>query len=241
MKTGPKKMVEHQTFRTLLQQERDGMLAPLPHVRLRAQLALADQNNPGDLMRTAFILIQRVRAYYDAVEYCPPRGDIHREQPVAYAAMLSRYYGGFYRASIDVASASEGPSAVWEKAGSMCLDTAFSVAEWEICRHYPEASGIVRATMAAAVSACKSRDFSGTYWKDAKRRLATKKIRSMLDTVLANLQHAYYVIHPETGIATFRTEQNFGWARKKLEEIAADDGKPLQYARQSSAQMLRAA
>lgn len=241
MKTGPKKMVEHQTFKTLRQQEDEGILAPLPHVRLRAQLALAEPGNSGDLMRAAFILIQRVRAYYDAVEYCAPRGEVSRETPTAYAAMLTRYYGGFYRGTINVAQPMEGPAAVWDKAGSICLDTAFAVAEWEICRHYPEASGIIRATYGAAVAACKNRDFSGVYWKDARRRLGTKKIRSMLDTVLHNLQHAYYVIHPETGVPSFRTEQNFLWARKKLEEIAAEEGKPLQCARLAQPQLLRAA
>lgn len=241
MKTSPKKMVEHQTFKTLLQQEREGMLAPLPHVRLRAQLALAEQGNAGDLMRAAFILIQRVRAYYEAVEYCPPRGDANRELPTAYAAMLTRSYGGFYRGTINVMLPTEGPAAVWEKAGSMCLDTAFTVAQWEIGMHYPEASGIIRATFASAVSACKNRDFSGVYWKDARRRLGAKKIRAMLDTVLGNLQHAYYVLHPETGVPSFRTEQNFIWARKKLEEIAAEDGKPLQYVRLPLTQLLRAA
>jgi hypothetical protein len=241
MKSGPKKMVEHQTFKTLRQRELEGVLAPLPHVRLRAQLALAELDNAGDLMRVAFILIQRVRAYYDAVEYCPSRGDASRESPTAYAAMLTRYEGGLYRGIINTAHPSEGPAAVWGKAGSMCLDTAFAVAEWEIGLHYPEASGILRATFASALSACKNRDFSGTYWKDARRRLSTKKIRGMLDTVLGNLQHAYYVIHPETGVPCFRTEQNFTWARKKLEEIAAEDGKLLQFARLPQAQLLRAA
>lgn len=241
MKNGPKKLVEHQTFKTLMQHARDGILAPLPHVRLRAQLALAEQDNAGDLMRAAFILIQRVRAYYDAVEYCPPRGDAHRESPTAYAAMLTRYYGGLYRESINVAHPAGGPALVWEKAGSMCLDTAFAVAEWEICTHYPEASGVIRATFASAVSACKNRDFSGVHWKDARRRLGVKKVRAMLDTVLGNLQRAYYVLHPETGAPSFRTEQNFIWARKKLDEIAAEDGKPLQYARLPQLQLLRAA
>jgi hypothetical protein len=241
MKTNPKKMVEHQTYKTLRQQECDGILASLPHVRLRAQLALAESGNAGDLMRAAFVLIHRVRAYYDAVEYCAPRGDAARETPTAYAAMLTRYYGGFYRGTVNVAHPLEGPVAVWEKAGSMCMDTAFAVAEWEICRHYPEASGIIRATLAAAVAACKNRDFSGVYWKDARRRLGTKKIRSMLDTVLDNLQHAYYVLHPETGVPSFRTEQNFLWARKKLEEIAAGEGKPLQCVRPVQSPLLRAA
>jgi hypothetical protein len=241
LKTGPKKMLEHQTLKTLRQQEFEGPLAPLPHVRLRAQLALAEPNNAGDLMRAAFILIQRVHAYFDAVEYCPPRGDANRENPVAYSAMLTRYPGGFYRSAISAAHPDEGPAAVWDKAGSMCLDTAFAVAEWEICRHYPEASGIIQSTRIAAVNACKNRDFSGTYWKDARRRLSTRKIRSMLDTVLGNLQHAYFVIHPETGVPSFRTEQNFVWARRKLEEIAASDGKQLQYVRLAPAQILRAA
>jgi hypothetical protein len=241
MKTGPKKMVEHQTFKTLRQQEFDGVLAPLPHVRLRAQLALAEQNNAGDLMRAAFILIQRVRAYFDAVEYCPPRGDANRDYPAAYSAMLTRYHGGLYRSIINVAHPEEGPAAVWDRAGSMCLDTAFAVAEWEICRHYPEASIIIQSTRMAAVNACKNRDFSGTYWKDARRRLSTRKMRTMLDTVLGTLQHAYYVIHPETGVPSFRTEQNFAWARKKLEEIAASDGTQLQYVRLPPTQMLRAA
>lgn len=241
MKAGPKKMVEHQTFKTLRQQECEGFLASLPHVRLRALLALAEPDNAGDLMRAAFLLIQRVRAYYDAVEYCAPRGDAAREIPTAYAAMLTRYYGGLYRGSINVAHPLEGPAAVWERAGSMCLDTAFAVAEWEICSHYPEACGIVRRTSAAALAACKNRDFSGVYWKDARRRLGTKKIRSMLDTVLGNLQHAYYVMHPETGVPSFRSEQNFSWARKKLEEIAAEEGKPLQWARMSQGPLLRAA
>jgi hypothetical protein len=241
MKTGSKKMLEHQTLKTLRQQEFEGPLAPLPHVRLRALLALAEEHNAGDLMRAAFILIQRVHAYFDAVEYCPPRGDANREIPAAYAAMLTRYHDGLYRSAINVANPEEGPAAVWDKAGSMCLDTAFAVAEWEICRHYPEACAIIRSTRTAAVNACKNRDFSGIYWKDARRRLATKKIRAMLDTVLGNLQHAYYVIHPETGVPGFRTEQNFIWARKKLEEIASDDGKHLQYARLPQAQMLRAA
>ncbi|MGV3742608.1 MAG: hypothetical protein ACO1NO_09900 [Burkholderiaceae bacterium] len=234
-------MIEHQTFKTLRQQERDGLLAPLPHVRLRAQLALAEQDNAGDLMRTAFILIHRVRAYYDAVEYCAPRGDASRETPTAYAAMLTRYHSGLYREAINIAHHPEGPAAAWEKAGSMCLDTAFAVAEWEIGQHYPESCGILRAAFASAVNACKNRDFSGVYWKDARRRLGTKKLRSMLDTVLGNLQHAYYVIHPETGAPCFRAEQNFTWARKKLEEIAAEDGKQLQYARLPQAQFLRAA
>jgi hypothetical protein len=241
MKTGAKKMLEHQTFKTLRQQEHEGLLTPLPHVRLRAQLALAEQDNAGDLMRAAFILIRRVQAYFDAVEYCPPRGDIHREYPTAYSAMLTRCHSGLYRSTINVAHAEEGPVAVWDQAGSMCLDTAFAVAEWEICRHYPEASGIIQSTKAAALTACKNRDFSGMYWKDARRRLATRKIRSMLDTVLCNLQHAYYVIHPETGVPGFRAEHNFAWARKKLEEIAASDGKQLQYARLPQAQILRAA
>lgn len=217
------------------------MLAPLPHVRLRAQLALADSGNAGDLMRAAIVLIQRVRAYYDAVEYCAPRGDASRETPTAYAAMLTRYYGGLYRGTINVNHPLEGPAAIWEKAGSMCLETAFAVAEWEICRHYPEASGIIRSTHGAAVAACKNRDFSRVYWKDARRRLGTKKIRSMIDTVLENLQHACYVIHPETGVPSFRTEQNFLWARNKLEEIAAEEGKPLQCARLAPGHLLRAA
>jgi hypothetical protein len=241
MRTGTKKMLEHQALKTLRQQEFEGFLAPLPHVRLRAQLALAEQNNAGDLMRAAFILIQRVHAYFDAVEYCPPRGDANRETPTAYSALLTRYHGGFYRSTINVAQGEEGPAAAWDKAGSMCLDTAFAVAEWEICRHYPEACGVIQPAKLAAVSACKNRDFSGVYWKDARRRLATKKIRSMLATVLGNLQHAYYVIHPETGVPSFRSEQNFSWARKKLEEIAASDGKQLQYTRLPQAQMLRAA
>lgn len=241
MKTGLKKMVAHQSFKTLRQQECDGMLAPLPHVRLRAQLALAEPDNPGDLMRTAFMLLHRVRAYYDAVDYCPPRGDAGREYPTAYAAMLTRYHGGLYRGTINVAQEEGGAAAAWEKAGSMCLDTAFAVAEWELCRHYPEASGFVKSVIPAAIAACKNRDFSGMYWKDARRRLGTKKMRAMLDTVLGNLQHAYFVLHPETGVPSFRAEQNFTWARKKLEEIASEEGKTLQFARLSQAQMLRAA
>lgn len=241
MKTGPKKMVEHQSFKTLRQQECEGNLAPLPHVRLRAQLALAEAENAGDLMRTAFMLIHRVRAYFDAVEYCAPRGEVGREYPTAYAAMLTRYHGGLYRGTINVTHPAEGAAAVWDKAGSMCLDTAFAVAEWEICRHYPEAAGIVHSVMPTAAGACKNRDFTGVYWKDARRRFGTKKMRAMLDTVLRNLQHAYFVLHPETGAPSFRSEQNFLWAQKKLEEIAAEDGKSLQYARLPQAQMLHAA
>lgn len=236
-----RKTSEHQTFKTLKQQCSEGFLAALPHVRLRAQLALAEKNNPADLMRAAFMLIQRVRAYYDAVEYCAPRGDIHRDFPTAYSATLTRYYGGFYRGTINAALPTEGPAAVWNKAGSLCLETAFTVAQWEICQNYPEAADIITLSKEAAMAACKNSDFSGIYWRDAKRRIGTKKIRAMLDTVLVSLQQAYFVIHPETGVPSFRTEQNFIWAQKKLEEIAASEGKPLQYARLSSLQPLRAA
>jgi hypothetical protein len=236
-----RQLSEHQTFKTLKQQQSDGILATLPHVRLRAQLALAEKNNPADLMRAAFMLIQRVRAYYDAAEYCAPRGDIHRDLPTAYSATLTRYYGGFYRGTINVALPTEGPASVWNKAGSLCLDTAIAVAQWEICQNYPEAADIINASKEAALNACKNSDFSGIYWRDAKRRIGTKKIRAMLDTVLTSLQQAYFVIHPETGVASFRTEQNFIWAQKKLEEIAASEGKPLQYVRMSPLQTLRAA
>lgn len=234
-------MAKHRSFKTLKQWQDEGTLAPLPHVRLRAQLALAEPDNPADLLRMAMILIQRVRSYFGVVEYCASRGDIHREYPAAYAATLSRYYGGLYRQSINVTHPAEGPPAVWNKAGSMCLDTAFAVAEWEICQHYPEALTLIGLTKAAALTACKNSDFSGIYWRDAKRRLGTRKIRTMLDTVQGNVQHAYFVIHPDTGIPSFRTEQNFMWARKKLEEVAEANGKPLQYARWSSLKVLRAA
>jgi hypothetical protein len=113
---------------------------------------------------------------------------------------------------------------------------ALEIAEWEIVQAFPESDWLLRKAKFTARSACKAREFSGMYWKDARRRIGTKKVRKMLDTVLMNLPSAYLVLSPESGLAAFHSEQFFTLARHGLEKLAQRYGKVLQYARPAPAQ-----
>lgn len=226
---------------TLSQQQSEGRLAPLPHVRLRAQLSFADKNNPSDIRRAALFLLERVREYYEVMEYCGPSGDNKHEYPCALAAEVTQYYAGAYRASMNVHRPMEGPATIWNKAGYICLDTAFAVAVWELNRHYPEVEDLLDWAGIAALNACKNQAFSAIYWRHTRRRINSAGVRQMLDTVMANLNSAVLIIAPYTGIPCFQTDSHFLHAREELERLAAKHQEQLKYASPSCKQAAQTA
>ncbi len=204
------------------------MLAPLARQRLRARLAGAEQDNPSDLLRAAVILTERVRAYFNAIEYSPPRSD--SAYPTALAARPGWNGSGTDRRRFIVGHFAIGAQRLWDEAGAMCLDAAFFIAEWELTSELPEAAEVIRLAAVAAANACKNAEFSGMQWATVCRRYGTKGIRAMLDKVLSKLPGACMLVFPDAGVPVLQTAESWAAARKGLDALASSLHAELRFA-----------
>ncbi|MGF6440472.1 hypothetical protein [Paraburkholderia youngii] len=214
-------------FRTLkMHEERD----TLPRLRvsdLRAEFASAAADDPDSVRSLALAMIRRIDAYWVAIDYCAPMtlgsgGETPTARP---APQFEHRYGTFHWLRIN--ETKDGPEKVWSEAGSICLNTALHLAQWEFGQVLPEVPDLLRNGRIAAMSACKNQSIAGSPWNKNSRKLTNAGVRKRLRQALNASPYAYLVLHPDSGLPTFYVDSDFARISPAMAERAREANRPF--------------
>lgn len=218
-----------------------GALPPLPSLTLRAQIATAASDNPHDIRRAARALIERVATYWECIDYCRPViSGASGELPRALPAPRYENTHNSLRQGLRVTDVG-GPEQIWNEAMSMCLTTAFHVAQWELGSAIPEGQGVLAVGRIAALTACRSESITGSNWKRTSRHMGTTGARKLLARALAGLPQAWLVVHPDTATPFFYADAEYASRGGLLERRAIENNRPFVFSSPAAVAVAQAA
>lgn len=183
------------TLSTLDEALQQGRLRPIVRQTAMRILSVAEHSSPGDVRAIVMLLLQRVRDYYEVVEYCAPdtsRVNRNTDYPCALSATPSQSFS----AKLSVDHPAEGPAMIWREAGFMCIKSAISVAAWEFTKLEPEAATAIRyAKLAAYGAAITSKGITGKNWTETRGRIKKTGAIRLLETALQAIPDFWFALN----------------------------------------------